>query len=300
MTAHKGKIEENKAIANFIIFITSEIENKWTELSTIIQQIVNIKFDPSRKYDAKVEILAVYFAIELLDLMNLLPKETTYRITQKIELMLARNLQISDFWKRIIEYQNSYQIGIQKGEDPIISVSALVYSNLVLHYAIDRDRYRRLSDEGAIINPSILSNLARLFYHNKPFWRPLLEQSEITESDLPILHECPFEDFIPEKETNNYPDGTFFIEDEHGSLMKKWMPPEFFFDLIEKGIAERVYQVLIKGPWDGIKQMKIKLTEEQKSQFLDENERGYAIAWYEKEKLLYKLFEKQVWDKLDV
>jgi hypothetical protein len=76
--------------------------------------------------------------------------------------------------------------------------------------------------------------------------------------------------------------------------MKKWMPPEFFFDLIEKGIAERVYQVLIKGPWDGIKQMKIKLTEKQKSQFLDDNEHGYALAWYEKERLLYKLFEKQV------
>ena len=246
MSAHKGKIEENKAIANFIIFITSEIENKWTELSTIIQQVINVRFDISRKDNAKAEIKAAYFAIELLDLMNLLPEESAFRIVQRIELMHAQNPIMSDFWKRNIEYQNSYQLGIRKGEDPIISVSALVYSNLVLHCAVDRDRYRRLSEEGALINPAILSNLARLLSHNKPFWRPLLEQFEITESDLPVVNDCPFEDYFPEKESDHFPDGTYFIEDEQGNLMKKWMSPELFLSLIEKGIAERV-SCLFKG-----------------------------------------------------
>src|SRR3990167_9728750 len=93
------------------------------------------------------------------------------------------------------------------------------------------------------------------------------------------------------------PDGTFQYSDEKGKLQEKWMPPEKLKGLLEKGNAKRVYKVLIKGPWSGVKEDWWELGKETVKKFGDEEDTVRVMCVYEKGEPKYNCVAKKMWEK---
>lgn len=95
------------------------------------------------------------------------------------------------------------------------------------------------------------------------------------------------------------PDGTIQYYDEHGNLKEKWLPPEQINELLKRSGTKRLYKVLIKGPWDGVKETFWELSDDIVEKFVDEKGYVYAICFYEKGKPKYILTKKRMWEKMD-
>ncbi len=102
--------------------------------------------------------------------------------------------------------------------------------------------------------------------------------------------------FFKKKTGDKKPDGTFQYHDENGKLQEKWMPPEEFKKILDEGRATRVYKVLIKGPWDGIKEDLWEMDEETLKKFGDEEDTVRVMCVYEKGEPQYSFVSKKMWE----
>ncbi|MEK7601026.1 MAG: hypothetical protein AAB480_00650 [Patescibacteria group bacterium] len=93
------------------------------------------------------------------------------------------------------------------------------------------------------------------------------------------------------------PDGSFQYRDENGTLHEGWLPPEKFQEMVAAGKAKRVYKVLIKGPWEGVKEDWWEIEEETLKKFGDENDTVHAMCVYEKGEPKYNFVAKKMWEK---
>ncbi len=72
-----------------------------------------------------------------------------------------------------------------------------------------------------------------------------------------------------------------------------------FKALIDKGTAKRVYKVLIKGPWPGIKEDYWELSDENVQSHVYNGEVAYAICAFEDGQPNYSLVKKGLWNYMD-
>lgn len=122
---------------------------------------------------------------------------------------------------------------------------------------------------------------------------------ELVEGDIPFnenLH--GLKDYVPEP-VDNKPDGTIEYYDENGNKKEKWLPPKQLKELLKKGGTKRLYKVLVKGPWNGIKETLWELSDDTVEKFVDEKDYAYAVCAYEKGEPRYTLTKKKIWDNME-
>lgn len=95
------------------------------------------------------------------------------------------------------------------------------------------------------------------------------------------------------------PDGSYEYRDENGKVREGYLPPEKWKEFMDKGQAKRVYKVLIKGPWAGVKEDHWELDEETLKKFGDENDVVRVMCVYEKGEPKYNFVAKKMWEKWD-
>ena len=95
------------------------------------------------------------------------------------------------------------------------------------------------------------------------------------------------------------PDGTIEYYDAKGSIKEMWLSPEQLNELFKKDLVRKSYNVLFKGPWDGIKEADWPLSEADANKFIDEKSYAYGICVYVKGEPTYCLMTKQLWEKDD-
>ena len=269
------------------------------EISFTIKNKFRITFNHIGESCAKGEFKAFYFASEIQDLKYLFPSHLSNRLLSRLKEIHDQNEDLQDFWERVVEIDQIFIESILKDRDAILNISALVYSNLLIHCSTLSDTYKKLSEQGANLDSEIINEFSKLLVFPNHFWKSILDSYEITLSDLPTNYEEHFEDFDPNEINDMQPDGTFYIRDENDKLQKRWLPPEVFENLIETGKAYRIYQIFIKGPWKKIKQIYLKLTDQQIQEFLNKNEEGFGFGWYENDEFKVMLVNKEDWDKFN-
>lgn len=68
---------------------------------------------------------------------------------------------------------------------------------------------------------------------------------------------------------------------------------------LQKGQAKRVYRVLIRDPWVGIKEDYWELSEQQVESFVDEEDTAYVSCHYENGQPEYSFVAKTLWERWD-
>jgi hypothetical protein len=101
------------------------------------------------------------------------------------------------------------------------------------------------------------------------------------------------------KKDKKKPDGTIEFRDKDGNMREIWVPPEQIEDWLKQGRTKRVYKVLIKGYWEGVKEQVWELSDENVRKFVNSDGTAYASCHLEKGKPYYSLVSKRLWDRLD-
>jgi hypothetical protein len=130
----------------------------------------------------------------------------------------------------------------------------------------------------------------------------LKDNFKIVEGDIPFDETLSgLKDYQPEPDEKK-PDGTIRYRDEHGKLQEKQLSPEQFQELkrkLQESGAKRIYRVLIKGPWEGIKEADSTLFADDVSGSVDEDGNLYAMCHYENGEPKYHTVSKRMWEKMD-
>jgi hypothetical protein len=93
-------------------------------------------------------------------------------------------------------------------------------------------------------------------------------------------------------------DITVEVPDNEGRKRRIDVPKKKLEEWIKTGQAKPVFRVLIRGPWDGVKEDFWDIAEENRK-FVGEDNMAYAICHYEKGEPQYSFVTKQFWDHYD-
>lgn len=91
---------------------------------------------------------------------------------------------------------------------------------------------------------------------------------------------------------------TVEFSDQEGRKHKLDVPKEKMDEWIKTGQARRVFRVLIRGPWDGIKEDHWEIDEDD-IKFVGEDDTAHAICHYENGVPQYAYVSKRFWDHFD-
>jgi len=81
--------------------------------------------------------------------------------------------------------------------------------------------------------------------------------------------------------------------------LKKKEQLELLEEGLKTGKAKRIYKVLIRDPWVGIKEDYWELSEEQVKEFVDEEGIAYVSCHYEEGQPKYAFVNRTLWEKWD-
>lgn len=117
-----------------------------------------------------------------------------------------------------------------------------------------------------IINPLLVMHVSSVLAPFLGYWKRIKDKYILTESDLPI-------DFDQKKNSPH--------------------------NVGNSKTSGKKYKVLVKGPWDNIKEEFWEIDDETASKFAGESKQAYAICYYEKREPRYIYVHKKAWERMD-
>jgi len=299
MPLFKRKLTEQEAASYFVLYIIKEALDAWPTIHKNLKDFFKEKFVVEDEKMAAFDLALASIAQDLQAVKNLFPKDQA----ERIEKWVLKCIDTEDWGEysidEIKEYGEKFQKNVQNisaGGDPISAIPVRLLQRW-LGKNIRNFDVEMSGKKTGIISPVLLTMVSGILTAFLGTWKKLKDDFKIVAGDIPF-DEKPsgLKDYRPESDEKK-PDGTIQYYDEHGNLKEKWLPPEQLIKLLKKGNAQRVYRVLIKGPWDGIKEAWWELSDDIKNKFLDEKEYAYAIARYGKGELKYHFITKRLWER---
>lgn len=299
MSIIKKSLTEQEAAAHFVLYITKEAQNTWPTIHKNLKDTFKDKFIIEDEKTAAFDLALAAIAQDMQAVKNIFPKDQA----ERIEKWIISCLDTKDWGEyaidEVIKYGEKFQKDIQNvgaGGDPLSAIPTRLLmrwlGNNIHNFDVEMN-----GKKTGIISPFLLQMVSVLFFAFLGTWKRLKDNFEIIEGDLPLDKKpTGLKDYQPELDDDK-PDGTIQYYDEHGKLKEKWMPPEQLTELLKKSGGRKVNRVLIKGPWDGIKETWWELSNDIKKKFVDDKGFAYAISYYEKGELTYHFVTKRLWDK---
>ncbi|MDQ7839184.1 MAG: hypothetical protein RDU59_11920 [Thermodesulfobacteriota bacterium] len=301
MKLFKKKLTEQETASHFVLYIMKEAQDAWPTIYKSLKDSFKEKIVVEDEKMAAFDLALAAIAQDLQAVKNLFPQDQA----ERIEKWVLKCIDTEDWGEYAVDevkqYGEKFQKDIQKinaGGDPLSAIPARLLHRW-LGKNIQNFDVEMNGEKTGIINPVLLMMVSGTLSAFLGSWKRLKDNFKIIEGDIP-LDENPggLKDYVPEPEENK-PDGTIQYYDENGNLKEKWLPPEQIKELLKKGGAKRLYKILIKGPWDGVKEALWELSDETVEKFVDEKGYAYAICAYEKGEPRYALTEKRMWERMD-
>ncbi|MDO8459956.1 MAG: hypothetical protein Q7S74_02515 [Nanoarchaeota archaeon] len=300
----KKQITEQEVASLFILYLTKEAQDAWPSIKKSLEDTFKERFivteeDMVASYDLALAVIAQ----DLQALKNLFPKDQAERIEKWVLKSLADTEDWGEYAVHEVEkYSNAFQKSLNNIEqygNPINTIPVLLLYRW-LGKNIDSIEVKLNGKKTGYFDPIIIEMVTHtLVMQFAGTWKRVIvtDDVELVEGDIPFDEDLSgLNNYVTESEENK-PDGTIRYYDEDGNLKEKWLPPEQIKELLKKGGAKRVYRVLIKGPWDGIKETWWELSDDVIKKFVDEKDYAYATANYEKGELKYYFVSKRLWEK---
>lgn len=301
MSLFKKKLTEQEAASHFVLYIIKEAQDAWPTIHKNLKDSFKEKFIVEDEKMAAFDLALAAIAQDLQAVKNLFPKDQA----ERIEKWVLKCIDTKDWGEYAVDevkkYGEKFQKDIQNisaDGDPLSAIPARLLQRW-LGKNIQNFDVEMSGKKTGIISPVLLMMVSSMLAAFLGTWKRLKDNFKIVEGDIPF-DENPsgLKDYQPEPDEKK-PDGTIQYYDEHGNLKEKWLPPEQINELLKKGVAKRLYKVLIKGPWDGVKETLWELSDDTVEKFVDEKGYAYAICAYEKGEPKYTLTKKRMWEKMD-
>lgn len=303
MPLFKKKLTEQEAATQFVMYIVKEAQAAWPTIYKNLKDTFKEKFIVEDETMAAFDLALAAIAQDLQAVKNLFPKDQG----ERIEKWVLKCIDTEGWGEYAIDEVKKYGEKFQKaiedinaGGDPLSAIPARLLHRW-LGKNIKNFDVEINGKKTGIIDPILLMMVSGTLAAFPGIWKRLKDNFKIVEGEIPFdFDETPsgLKDYQPEPDEKK-PDGTIQYYDEHGNLKEKWLPPEQINELLKKGGAKRLYKVLIKGPWDGIKESWWELSDDIIEKFVDEKDYAYAIAYYEKGELKYYFITKRLWEELE-
>lgn len=297
---NKKKLTEQEAASLFILYLTKEAQDAWPTIKKGLEDTFKERFIVTEEdMVASYDLALATMAFDLQALKNLFPSDQA----ERLEKWVLKSLGELDDWgeyavDEVKKYGEKFQKAIQNidiGGDPLSAIPGRLLQRWLGKNIRNFDVEINGKKTG-FISPVLLSIVLRMLADLSGTWKRLKDNFDFIEGDIPLYENLSsLKDYIPEPGENK-PDGTVRYYDENGNLKEKWFPPEQIKELLNK-VGTRLYRILIKGPWDGIKQDWWELSDDAIKKFVDEKNYAYAIAYYEKGELKYYFVTKRLWEK---
>jgi len=301
MSLFKKKLTEQEAASHFVLYITKEAQGAWPAIYKSLQDSFKDKFVVEDEIMAAFDLALAAIAQDLQAVKNLFPKDQA----ERIEKWVLKCIDTEDWGEYAVsevkKYGEKFQKDIQNintGGDPLSAIPARLLQRW-LGKNIQNFDVEMNGKKTGIISPVLLMMVSSMLAAFLGTWKKLKDDFNLIEGDTPF-DEKPsgLKDYVPEPDEKK-PDGTIQYYDENGNLKEKWLPPEQINELLKKGGSKRLYKVLIKGPWDGIKETLWELPDDTVEKFVDEKGYAYAMCAYEKGEPKYTLTKKKMWERMD-
>jgi len=301
MSLFKKKLTEQEAASHFVLYIIKEAQDVWPTIYKNLKDSFKEKFVVEDEKIAAFDLALAAIAQDLQAVKNLFPKDQA----ERIEKWVLKCIDTEDWGEYAVDevkkYGEKFQKDVQNisaGGDPLSAIPARLLQRW-LGKNIQNFDVEMSGKKTGIISPVLLMMVSSMLAAFLGTWKRLKDNFKIIEGDIPF-DENPsgLKDYQPEPDEKK-PDGTIQYYDEHGNLKEKWLPSEQINELLKRGGAKRLYKVLIKGPWDGVKETLWELSDDTVEKFVDEKGYAYAICAYEKGEPKYTLTKKRMWEKMD-
>lgn len=301
MSLFKKKLTEQEAASHFVLYITKEAQGAWPAIYKSLQDSFKDKFVVEDEIMAAFDLALAAIAQDLQAVKNLFPKDQA----ERIEKWVLKCIDTEDWGEYAVgevkKYGEKFQKDVQNistGGDPLSAIPARLLQRW-LGKNIQNFDVEMNGKKTGIISPVLLMMVSSMLAAFLGTWKKLKDDFNLIEGDIPF-DENPsgLKDYKPEP-ADNKPDGTIEYYDENGNKKEKWLPPEQLKELLKKGGAKRLYKVLVKGPWDGVKETLWELSDDTVAKFVDENDYAYAVCAYEKGQPKYTLTKKKIWENMD-
>lgn len=303
----KQQLSEAKIATDFVLYAIQESQKLWPIIYKNFKDMYKDKFVITDEMMAPFDLTLATVAENLQSVRNIFPKESAERIEKWIkkcvntedhgEYALFEIQKYDEMFNKTIN-DTMTSSGTFQGMNPLDTIAVCL-----LHRWLGKDiRKFEVEMNGkktGIIDPILISLTTHALVSLVIQWGKLKEQFEITEDDMPVDDNMPeLKDYIPD-EVENKPDGTIRYYDDQGNLKEKWIPPEQLKEMLSKGKASRLYRVLIKGSWKGIKEAYFELSDETIKKFVDEKGFAYASCTFKKGQPQYTLMTRRLWERMD-
>lgn len=299
MSHFKEKLTEQKAAAQSVQNIMKEVQAEWPRIYKSFKDKFKEKFIVEDETRAAFDLALAVIAQDLLAIKNLFMKDQA----ERIEKWVYKCIDTEDWGKYAIEEVKKYEEIFHKeiinaGGDPMIAIPA----HLVLRWIgknINNFDLEMNGKKTGILNPVLLRMVMDTLTAFPRTWKRIKDNFDLIEGDLPLdFNLSGLRDYVPERDKKR-PGGTIQYYDEHGNLKEMWLSSEQLNKSLKESGAKRIYKVLIKGHWNGVKEDFWELSEDNVENFVDETGYAYAICYYEKGEPKYKLIKKKIWEHLN-
>jgi len=301
MTFFKKKLTEQEAASHFVLCIIKEARDTWPAFHKQLKESFKEKFVVEDEKMAAFDLALAAIAEDLQAVKNLFPKDQGERIKKWV----LKCIDTGDFGKYAIDevekYIEKFQEAVEDikvGGDPLSAIPARL-----LHRWLGRNiknfDVEINGKKTGIIDPFLLMMISSMITTFIGTWKSLKDKFNFIEGGMPFDENLSgLKDCQPEQNEKK-PDGTIQYRDENGELKEKWLPPEQVERLLSRSGAKRIYKVLIKGPWEGIKEADSTLFADDISESVDKDGNLYAMCHYENGELKYHIVPKKAWGKME-
>ena len=301
MSLFKKKLTEQEAASHFVLYIIKEAQDAWPTIHKSLVDSFKEKFVVEDEKMAAFDLALAAIAQDLQAVKNLFPKDQA----ERIEKWVLKCIDTEDYGEYAVDevkkYGEKFQKDVQNistGGDPLSAIPARLLQRW-LGKNIQNFDVEMGGKKTGIISPVLLMMISSTLAAFLGSWKKLKDDFNLVEGDIPFDENLKgLKDYTPEP-VDNKPDGTIEYYDENGNKKEKWLPPEQLKELLNKGGAKRLYKVLVKGPWDGVKETLWELSDDTVAKFVDEKDYAYAICAYEKGEPKYTLTKKKIWDNME-
>jgi len=323
MPFFKKKLTEQEAALQFIGYIMNEASTAWPTIYEELKDTFQDQFVLEHEKMANLDLSLAAIALDLQAIKNLFPNIQAERIEKWVYECFNPLIwgeypveEIKKYRKEFQEHTPNMYVGI----NPLSAVSArLLHRWLgenIHNFEIDMGDFGNGKKTGIVsVSPQLQMMVDSSLIGFIGTWKRLKDEFKLIEGDLPLDENIQafcvrdgLRDWEPEPESDDKimnrtdemkPDGTIEYYDAKGSIKEMWLSPEQLSELFKKDLVRKSYNVLFKGPWDGIKKADWPLSEADANKFIDEKSYAYGICVYVKGEPTYCLMTKQLWEKTD-
>lgn len=302
----KAVISEMKAAAESQAYVFRMAQERWPAIYKMFREMLGDKFRVDDERIAIYDLGLAATAFDLQAVQNLFPAPQAKRITDWVMKLLDSKEWGEYSISEVEAYGDAFQhevVRIGKGGDPMSAIPA----RLLRRWLGERVQDFELEIGGkktGYMDPIMVSLAMDVLTPFAGTWKAIRDRSQLVEEDLPADADWEAQGLFP---VGEYPDtsrsdGTVIYKDERGNVKEKWLHPKKMRRLLKKYKAEKVgtlCRVLVKGPWEGVKETRMQLTDRAVGMHANEMGVAYAMCVYTKGKPNYRLMKKVVWENLD-